>query len=278
VSAIRSSLAPLLRRLRRRGRPRRVVYTCLFGFSEHFNDFAYQRDDIDFVCFTDDPGLRSEFWTMRLVRRRDLDPARMAKRIKGLPHRFLPAYDFSLYVDNTVRLKVAPAQLFDELLAPSRSPLVCFRHPERDCVYQEAEEVIALAFDDPERVHEQMRVYRQRGYPEHNGLAKTAFLLRRHRDAGLAPVLERWHEQVLRHSKRDQLSFNPVTWFERFEVGYLDLDFKKYLLLDWPVLKNGVRVPRDFDDPRYLALNPDVNFDARRHWLYHGAGEGRRYK
>jgi hypothetical protein len=278
VSAIRSSLATLIRRLSGRGRPRRVVYTCLFGFSEHFNDFVYPRDDTDFVCFTDDPDLRSKFWTMRLVRRGDLDPARMTKRIKALPHRFLPEYDFSLYVDNTVRLKVPPARLFDEFLAPSRSPLVCFRHPERDCVYQEAEEVIALAFDDPERVREQMRVYRQRGYPEHNGLAKTAFLLRRHRDPSLAPVLERWHEQVLRHSKRDQLSFNPVTWFEGFEVGYLDLDFKKFLLLDWPVLKNGVRVPRDFDDARYLALNPDVNFDARHHWLYHGAGEGRRYK
>ena len=45
---------------------------------------------------------------------------------------------------------------------------------------------------------------------------------------------------------------------------------------DWPVLKGGVRVLRDFDDARYLALNPDVNFDARRHWLYYGARERRR--
>jgi Protein of unknown function (DUF616) len=272
------SLAPLLRRLRGRARPRRVVYTCLFGFSEHFNDFTYRRDDIDFVCFTDDPELRSRFWRVKLMARGTLDPARMAKKIKALPHRFLPKHDWSLYIDNTVRLKVPPAQLFDELLAPSASPLVCFRHPERDCVYQEAEEVIALGFDDPERVREQMRVYRQRGYPARNGLAKTAFLLRRHLDASLAPVLEHWHEQVVRHSKRDQLSFNPVTWFERFETRYLDLDFQKYQLLDWPILKDGVRLPRDFDGARYLALNPDVNFDARRHFLYYGVTEGRQYK
>jgi Protein of unknown function (DUF616) len=129
----RFSLAPLLRRLRGRARPRRVVYTCLFGFSEHFNDFRYRRDGIDFICFTDDPTLRSKFWSMRRVPRRELDPARMAKRIKALPHRSLPEYDWSLYIDNTVRLKVAPAQLFDELLAPAASPRVCFRHPERDC-------------------------------------------------------------------------------------------------------------------------------------------------
>lgn len=96
------------------------------------------------------------------------------------------------------------------------------------------------------------------------GLAKSAFLLRRHCDSALPLVLERWHQDVLRHSARDQLSFNPITWLARFEVGYLDLAFEDYQLLDWPVVKDGIRVPRDFDDARYLALNPDVNFDARR--------------
>jgi Protein of unknown function (DUF616) len=278
VIARRASLAAPLRRLRRRGRPRRIVYTCLFGFSEHFNDFSYDRDDIDFVCFTDDPELRSDFWSVKLMPRGALDPARMAKQIKALPHRFLPDHDWSLYIDNTIRLKVPPAQLFEEFLAPSPSPFVCFRHPQRDCVYQEAEEVLAQGYDHPARVGAQMRSYRQLGYPEHNGLAKLAFLLRRHRDPALPPVLERWHQEVLRHSMRDQLSFNPVAWLARFDVGYLDRAFEDYQLLDWPVVKDGIRLPRDFDDARYLALNPDVDFDARRHWLYHGAAEQRRYK
>jgi len=82
----------------------------------------------------------------------------------------------------------------------------------------------------------------------------------------------------MRHSLRDQLSFNPIAWLERFEVGYLDLSFEDYELLEWPVIKHGVRLPRDFDDARYLALHPDVNFSPRRHFLYYGAAEGRRYK
>jgi hypothetical protein len=44
------------------------------------------------------------------------------------------------------------------------------------------------------------------------------------------------------------------------------------------LLKDGVRLPRDFDSARYPALNPDVNFNARRHYLYRGAAEDRRYK
>src|ERR1700693_5250441 len=111
--------ATSLRRIRAAARPRHIVSTCLFGCSEHFNDFVYERDDIDFVCFTDDPELRSEFWTINVMSRGLLDPARVAKQIKALPHRFLPEYDWSLYIDNTVHLKTPPKRLFDEFLAPT---------------------------------------------------------------------------------------------------------------------------------------------------------------
>jgi hypothetical protein len=121
-------LAASLGRLRASVRPRRVVYTCSSGYSEHFNDFVYERDGIDFVCFTDDPELRSDFWTINPMSRGLLDPARAAKQIKALPHRFLPEYDWSLYIENTVRLKTSPKRLFDEFLARVRSSFVCFRH------------------------------------------------------------------------------------------------------------------------------------------------------
>jgi glycosyltransferase involved in cell wall biosynthesis len=260
------------------GRGRLVVYTCMFGYSEHFNDFAYHPDGVDFVCFTDDPELRSDFWSMRLVKPGLLDPARAAKQVKTLAHRFLPEYDCSLYIDNTVRLKAEPKRLFDELLARTSAPFVCFRHYSRDCVYDEADQVIALGYDDPERVRAQMRSYRSIGYPAKNGLAALPFILRRHLDPELVPVMEQWLQHILQYSLRDQLSFNPVAWLHRLTVGYIDLEFADYQLFDWPIVKKGVRIPRDFDDARYLKLHPDVTINPRRHYLFHGAAEGRRYK
>ena len=207
----------------------------MFGYSEAFNDFAYERDErIDYICFTDDPDLRSDNWQITLRSCEMLDAARAAKRIKALPHRFLPEYDWSLYIDNTVRLKRSPRELFEQYLAPAESPLVCFRHPWRDCVYDEAEAVIEYGYDDPDRVRRQMAFYRHLGYPAKAGLAKNTLLLRRHRDPVLAPVMERWHQQVLFHSLRDQLSLNPVAWFDRFTIGYLAHDFLDFELLDWP--------------------------------------------
>lgn len=257
---------------------RRVVYTCMFGSSEHFNDHHYDADDVEFICFTDDPHLTSSFWTMRLVPLGLLDPARRSKQIKALPHKFLPDHDLSLYIDNTVRLKLAPSHIFNRYLGPSDASLLCFKHAERDCVYDEAEVIIDLAYDDPDLVRRQMAIYRAMNYPERHGLVTSSFLLRRHHDAALRRVMESWHEQVLRHSMRDQLSLNPVMWSQAFSCGVMPEDFADRKLFDWPVIKHGVRVPRDFDDMRYRMINPDVTGDARRHYLEHGAAEGRSYK
>jgi len=41
-----------------------------------------------------------------------LDPGRASKRIKHLPHKYLASYDESLYLDNTVRLRLPPAAMF----------------------------------------------------------------------------------------------------------------------------------------------------------------------
>jgi hypothetical protein len=90
-----------------------------------------------------------------------------------------------------------------------------------------------------------------------------------------------WHDQVLCHSKRDQLSLLPACRFENFELEYIPLRFDAYDLLEWPVVKNGVRVPRDFDDALYLELNPDLAnlaMDMRKHYLLWGQNENRKYR
>lgn len=260
---------------------KRVVYTCLFGHSELFNDFEYERDDIDFICFTDDPQLRSDFWRIVLLPKQMLDPVRVAKQFKLLAHAWLAEYDWSLYIDNTVRLRTPPARLFEEYLAPAKSPLVCFRHYERDCVYDEADAVIMLNYDVADRVRRQMALYRHLRYPARNGLTKTTLLLRRHRDPQLQQAMAVWMNQVLAHSRRDQLSMLPSCWFSGFEIAYLPKRFDAYDLMDWPVVRDGLRLPRDFDEAVYLQLNPDLastEADLRKHYLLHGQAEGRRYR
>src|SRR6185312_12000760 len=98
-------------------RPRKVIYTCLFGDYERFNDFEYeQSSDVDFVLFTDDVDLVPRHWKKVVVPRGMLEAPRAVREIKAQPHRFLPDYDWSLFVDNTVRLKIPPGEIFERYL------------------------------------------------------------------------------------------------------------------------------------------------------------------
>jgi hypothetical protein len=254
----------------------------MYGYSERFNDFTYERDgDIEFICFTDDPELRSSFWRMVLLPRQLIPAPRASRRAKMLPHRFLTQYDCSLYVDNIIQLKMPPRAIFDRFLHSSPSPLVCFPHPQRNCVYDEAQAVIDAGYDDPARINSQMAFYRRMGYPAGNGLVASGFLLRRHNDPTVIQLMECWFEQILFHSYRDQLSFNVSAWLHGFEHRLLDHNLLDNEIMEWPVPKNVQRVPRGFNDERYLEINPDVaaaGIDPRKHWLLYGRAEGRRYQ
>jgi Protein of unknown function (DUF616) len=256
---------------------RHVVYTTLFGFSEPFSDHQYDDDTVDYICFTDDRTLRSSHWQFVHVENKLLDPPRLAKTFKHLPHVYLGEYERCLYIDNTVELKIRPSALFNRF----SDTLVLLRHPLRDCVYDEADAVISAHYDDPVRVNEQMNFYKSLAYPAHNGLSFCAFLLRNHNEPAMRNVNVEWHRQVLRYSKRDQLSWNVCAWFHRFYFRTLNDDVMDNEFFAWPVVSGGIRLPRDFEDGQYLSLNVDVRaaeVDPRQHFLVHGMAEGRRYK
>ncbi|HKH02091.1 MAG TPA: hypothetical protein VKB08_15385 [Bradyrhizobium sp.] len=49
-------------------------------------------------------------------------------------------------------------------------------------------------------------------------------------------------------------------------------------MLDWPVIKSNLRVPRDFDEASYLKLNPDLahlKMELRKHYLLWGQKSGK---
>lgn len=109
----------------------------------------------------------------------------------------------------------------------------------------------------------------------------AGFLLRDHRGTAMCRTVFEWHSQLLRFSKRDQLSWNFCAWLNGFEFTSVDEYVNSNSLFDWPVMASAARVPRDFDDIRYLEINPDVNragMNPRKHYLRYGFRENRRYK
>lgn len=276
---MKRALEALLRKLRSRS-ARRVIYTCMFGFSERFADREISVDsDTDLICFTDDPSLTSDRWKMCLVNSDELGPVKTSKMVKILAHRFVGEYSRSLYIDNTIKLSVPAGQIF-QILDRSARPMVCFRHPERDCIYKAGSFVVSIGYDDPATVHRQMAIYREKGHPENAGLIAAPMLLRRQNDSRVQALMEAWFSEVRAHSYRDQLSFNFVARQHGFEPAYFEGSVNNNSFMQWPVC-DGPRLPRGFRDAEYLALHPDIaaaGLNPREHFLKHGIHEGRQWK
>ncbi|RUP07727.1 glycosyltransferase domain-containing protein [Hyphomicrobium sp.] len=262
------------------GQKDRVIYTCMFGHSEPFADWPIEVDaKTDAICFTDDRSLTSKHWQFRYVDSPSLGPVRTSKMVKILAHEFVAPYDLSLYIDNRVEPKVNLDRIF-RYLHDSLEPMVVFRHPERCCIYAEAQVVIDWKIDAAGTVSKQMDEYRRLGHPENAGLIAGSMILRRHNDPRVRTLMSAWFDEVRKYSYRDQLSFNFVARRLGFQAGYFDGKLDDNALMNWPVEK-GPRLPRAFNDAVYLALNPDVlisGMKPREHYIKRGAAERRRWR
>ncbi|MDO7881125.1 glycosyltransferase domain-containing protein [Salinibacterium soli] len=218
--------------------PKRVVYTAVVGGYEQLNDQPVAKESgTDFVCFTDDPDLRSDTWQLRVIEPRfPLDPIRSARFLKCRGTELLSDYDESLWIDNSVRLKRDPSRLFDDWL--SDADLAVPRHSLRGSVIAEFEAVATLGYDDSARVYEQLIHYTQLNERVlHDVPFWTALIARRH----AAPVLDRmelWYDHLLRYSRRDQLSVNFVLADAPFEIRVIEVDNAESDFHEWPVHNN----------------------------------------
>ena len=197
---------------------RGIIYTAIAGgydsLKPPWGDVAVSPARIAFV---DNPGLYTGTgcpgWQIEPMGGPPCtDPLMQAKRCKVLAHEVLPpGTEFSLWVDGSMEFSAGlhPGKLAQEYLQDA--DLALFRHPSRDCLYDEAHKCNVGRMDDPSVMARQMNKYRAEGYPRNNGLAECSVILRRHTPA-VASLNELWWKEIINGSRRDQLSFGYACW------------------------------------------------------------------
>lgn len=149
------------------------------------------------------------------------NPRLSSKMYKALSHFF--DSEWSVWVDGDIRVSPEKEkELIEELKASDKS-IGFFKHPWRDCIYEEAAEIVRLKKDDEARVLPQMARYKAEGYPEHNGLVAGGIVVRHHTEE-MKRLNERWFIEICLGSRRDQLSIPYV--FRDYHV--FDEDIYKY--------------------------------------------------
>ncbi len=267
-------------------RQRLVIYTALIGPKEQLENplanlpVAAATDlDLDFVCLTDNPQLRSDVWRMQLIPSNHLPPEKLSRRPKALPHEYFPAAQFSLYVDNTVSFKRLP-QAAD--LATTRPYLLrAFRHATRVNPQQEAGAIAALGYDDVSVICNQLDFYATRRPLESiTPLTTATVLLRSHHAAPVQRFGVTWWESILAFSKRDQLSFDFALQESGCGVDYFDGFTDANSFITWSGGVSPHRVKASFDAKRYAWRHRDDPLalrDPKAHFLAQGGGNDAPY-
>jgi hypothetical protein len=260
---------------------RLVVYTALVGPKEALADplaelppGATSDLELDFVCITDNPALRSPVWRLQLMPGGHLPPEKLSRRPKALPHLYFPEAAFSLYIDNTVTFKRLPQASDLDSAAPYL--FKAFRHATRDNPEQEAAAVAMLGYDDVNVICEQMAFYAaRRPLAEITPLTTATVLLREHHRPEVQRFGSVWWESILAFSKRDQLSFDFARLHAGCAVEYWPGGTHDNDFIRWHGSLSQRRVKASFDSRRYAWQHrddADAQRDPKAHFLAHHAG------
>jgi len=205
-----------------------VVYTAIFNDYDVLMEPEVKSQNVDYICFTDSKSTVKGIWETIMINECGLSPKLMSGKIKTLPHRFFPDYDYSVWVDGNVQIQYDVCELVNKYLSGADLAVPC--HPRRNCIYDEAEVCIDKNIVDPDKVRTQMDRYRTEGFPEHFGLSETRLLFRNHNEKQIIRMMETWWEEYQHGGERDQLSFEYAAWkhnmnYKNWEQSYSDSDY-----------------------------------------------------
>lgn len=173
----------------------KVVFTSITGGKDNLIE---EQAKGEYIAFAEG---KSKTWEIRPPYDKFKCPRRNSRVPKILAHQFIDSR-YSLWIDGNFKL-LKPIEELLYLL--DEHDIAMFKHPTRDCLYDEALVCAKNNLDDPEVIIKQVKRYEEEGYGKNRGLCEGGFILRRH-----TPKVEAfnnyWWSEYSAGSVRDQIS------------------------------------------------------------------------
>ena len=216
----------------------RVIYTNIMGDYESLNEELVPNFlDIPLVCFTDNKNLKSDKWNCIYVEPKfPSDPIRSSRYLKIIGHELLNKFEEIMWVDNCVQLKPNALLLFDIYL--KNNDLAIPIHSFRENLKDEFMTVLDYGYDNPSILMEQMINYNHESSDILKSKVFWSGIILKRNSLIVKDATRLWFDQLVRYSKRDQLSLPYVLSkvkinFESINIDNFESEFHK-----WPILLN----------------------------------------
>lgn len=186
-----------------------AVYTSVFGNYDSIYEPLFVADNCDFHIITDREISASSVWKKvntnifeDLIR--DMSNIEKNRFFKINPHLIFSDYELSIYIDGNVQVI---SDLTEFIYKIGKSGIALHKHRERDCVYEEAREVLLLNRDSNSNILEHIQHIANTRMPKQNGLFECNIIVREHNNDICKTIMNRWWKEFREHSNRDQISF-----------------------------------------------------------------------
>ena len=205
-----------------------TIITAIYDNYDSLKPILNQSIEVDWICVTDNDQYDvNHDWGWKIVYepRPHLHPNRAAKLPKCLPWLYAST-DTSIWIDASY--KVVSSTFAEEILRYAQ-PLAQFRHPWRDCTYDEAVESGMLSKYQGEPLFEQVQYLENVPFPKNWGLWATGVIARQHTPEVVQMGFD-WLSHLYRYSYQDQLSHPWACWNN--DIRPIDLP-GTHLANDW---------------------------------------------
>jgi hypothetical protein len=150
--------------------------------------------------------------------------------------RQIARYDYLIWIDGSAVVK---RRDFVETVVSciGASGWAMFSHPDRTCIYDEAEASVGMPKYASQPIMAQVDHYRGEGYPAGNALMAAGVIARDARRLDLATINEMWWRENLRWSYQDQLSLPVVLWRLGCRCDIIEGNLWRNSLVEWTTHK-----------------------------------------
>jgi hypothetical protein len=192
-----------------------IVYTTIYGDYDNLKD---QPDiGVRYVCYTDNPNLRSDVWEIIY------DPIypHLHPRLRAKFRKLICPFDtLSLFIDGSI--EIVNPNIIEELSKFLKNGWATYVHPSgRTCITTELAESLPMEKYQDLPLQEQVDYYFKQGLPKDFGLWACGVMIR---DGKFEDFGSKWMLENLAWTYQDQLSLPYLAWKEKFKLDTIMLD------------------------------------------------------
>ena len=159
------------------------------------------------------------------------DPIRQSREIKINIHKYLPQFDYYIYIDASYSIINKLTELI-KVIDPSKTTLWLKRHQKRTNIKEEGERVKVLRKAEGDVVDEQLKYYSSSGYNVLTPVLYECGMFFRANTPAINEAFEDWYSHVERFTARDQISMPFIVKKHKLiPTVFNDYTIRKYFKL-----------------------------------------------